>query len=175
MSAASQLGAGMTAGRFRQTPLYDRIPVAETAFLHPGQVIALQGRFSVTTILGSCVAVCLFDARRRIGGMNHFLLPHQALGSHASPRFANEAMRRLVSDMCAFGARVPDLEAKVFGGACVLDAFRGTAHIGAQNARAAMTLLEGERIPVVASDLGGDRGRRLVFHTDDGSAFIRTI
>jgi chemotaxis protein CheD len=150
--------------------------VSQPVYLHPGQLHAAAGPVTITTILGSCVAVCLFDRTRGIGGTNHYLLPHHADEASGSPRFGNVAMRRLLDDLLALGARRFELEAKLFGGACVLDAFRGNErHLGAQNVAAARMLLDAESIPVRAEDVGGRRGRKLVFRVDDGTALVKLL
>lgn len=149
-----------------------------TVYLQPGQLYAANTPTAITTILASCVAVCLFDAGRRIGGMNHFLLPH-AVGPEASPaRFGASATQLLIEQMLAKGSRVRDLQAKVFGGASVIAAVSANqdrAPLGDSNARCALEFLDQAHIPVAASDLGGRRGRKIIFHTDDGSALMKWL
>lgn len=146
-------------------------------YLPPGQILASWEPARITTILGSCVAVCVWDPELGVGGMNHFLLPRgSATTSTAAGRFGSLAVPRLIENVLAFGGRQDDLRAKVFGGACVLEAFRGgTRHLGTQNVEAAFEVLRKESIPVVAEDVGGDRGRKLVFSTSDGSAWVRAL
>jgi len=150
-----------------------------SVFLYPGQVVVAHEAAAVTTILGSCVAVCLWDPERRMGGVNHFLLPHFVAGNDvSSSRFGNVAIGRLVAGVIAPGVRRQALQAKVFGGACVIDAFRGRGdgrHLGLQNVEVALMLLRRERIPVVAEDVGGRRGRKVIFHTDTGAALVKLI
>jgi chemotaxis protein CheD len=130
----------------------------------------------LTTIVGSCVSVCLWDPSHRIGGMNHFLLPFGGGTGPASLRFGNTAIARLVESVLELGAARAGLVAKVFGGACVIDAFleRGE-HLGIRNAQAAVDALAGEGVPIVASDAGGRRGRKVVFDTADGAVWVREI
>lgn len=148
-----------------------------SAYLHPGRLLTSTEPCAVTTILGSCVSVCLFDEERGAGGINHYLLPHRTAGAAAtSPRFGGPAIRLLVDALVAHGCRKADLRAKVFGGACVIDAFHESdTPIGTQNARLALELLAAEGIAVVARDLGGARGRKLVFQTDDGAARVAVL
>lgn len=143
--------------------------------LSAGQIIASREASSVTTILGSCVSVCLWDPSTRIGGINHFLLPDKVGGDRFSARFGTVACRELLGRILALGALRSRVEAKVFGGACVLDAFRNGNHLGARNVETALGVLAEERIPVVASDVGGRCGRRLVYFTDTGDAWVKTI
>lgn len=152
-------------------------PAREAVYLHPGQVVVRDTPAAVTTILGSCVTVLLYDERRGVGGVNHFLLPHWAGTGVENARFGAAAMRQLIGGVRALGGRAPDLRAKVFGGACVLEAF-GRAdgeHLGTRNVRVAMEALRAEGIPVLAEDTGGRRGRRLLLTTDDGAALVRLI
>ena len=146
------------------------------AYLHPGRLLTSTEPCAVTTILGSCVSVCLYDERRRAGGINHYLLPHHADAAAASPRFGGTAIRLLIDALISHGCRRADLRAKVFGGASILNAPRESGlSIGAQNARLALDLLAAEGIKVVARDVGGARGRKLIFHTDDGAARVAVI
>lgn len=154
-------------------PEGDRGPRADV-YLHPGQLYVSADPSAVTTILGSCIAVCLWDPVLRVGGTNHYLLPECGSGS-SSPRFGNVAIRRLVEGMLSLGSQEQHLRAKVFGGACVLDAFVGGSHLGAKNADLGLRILREEGIPVVAEDVGGRRGRKVVFHTDSGLALVRLI
>jgi len=145
-------------------------------YLHPGQVFVSPQPAEVTTILGSCVAVCVFDPVLRVGGTNHYLLPHWVGNGTSSPRFGNVAVRCLIEKMLALGVQKQNLQAKVFGGACVIDAFHGRGdHLGTKNAELALKALRQEGIPVVADDVGGRRGRKVIFHTDTGVALVRLI
>jgi len=143
----------------------------ENVYLHPGQLYAAAHATLVSTVLGSCVAVCLWDPVARVGGMNHFLLPR---GKGA--RYAEDAMTALVDDMTRRGAFVARMVAKVFGGACVIAGFTGGRKtIGAQNTDAALQFLAAHSIPVRAEQTGGSRGRKLLFHTGTGRAYVKDI
>lgn len=147
-------------------------------FLHPGQLFASSTPHEVSTLLGSCVAVCLYDELLKMGGMNHFLLPNCPDSQKGSPRFAPGAVACLLGRMLQMGCNKSQLSAKVFGGACVLRAFRETSdvgHLGERNAEAACALLRSHGIAIAAQDTGGYQGRKLMFHTDDGSAFVKGL
>jgi chemotaxis protein CheD len=145
-------------------------------YLHPGELLAAPEPCTVTTILGSCVAACLYDAEAGIGGLTHSVLPHAPAGAVHPGRFGDRAVVELVRRLLAAGARAHALRAKLFGGACVLDAFAaGRNHLGAQNVASARDALHALAIPVVAEDVGGRRGRRLLFQTGDGTALVRTL
>lgn len=142
-------------------------------YVQPGQMRLSTGG-EITTILGSCVAVCLWS-HRGIGGMNHFLLPRDAPTPQTELRYAPTAISRLVQAMIEAGAARSTLVAKVFGGASVMASFQLPNHLGLQNAEAALRLLAAEGIAIVAQDIGGTRGRKLKFQTDDGSAIVKYL
>jgi len=152
-----------------------RQDVTQRVYLHPGQMALGSEDSSITTILGSCVAVCLHDTVQRIGGLNHFLLPRAPLGEN-STRYGDVAMRRLLDEMMMRGSQFRHLQAKVLGGACVLKANQGrAADLGRANARAALDALNDAGIPVVLEDLGGQRGRRVLFHAGSGDVQVRQL
>jgi chemotaxis protein CheD len=154
-----------------EVPVY----VREWRYLQPGQLFVAKTPTTITTILGSCVAVCLWDAERRVGGLNHFMLPMVAGSAAASPRFGNVAMNELFAKMRDAGARLPFLRARVIGGACMFEAMRSSAHLGRKNADFALDALSKRGIEVVQVEVGGNRGRKLIFNTDEGSACLTSI
>jgi chemotaxis protein CheD len=143
-------------------------------YLHAGQLAVAEVPTAITTVLGSCVAVCLHDPGSRVGGMNHFLLPLH-VDRERSPRFGTVAVPQLVEAVVRAGASRAGIVAKVFGGASVIGAFRGTRNLGEENAALALRLLGEARIPVLDMDVGGTKGRKLIFHADDGSAWVRQL
>lgn len=149
---------------------------AVVVYLHAGQLFASAEACTISTIVGSCVAVCLFDPGRRIGGANHYLLPHRFDGERANARFGQFAIDALVARMLALGCDERGLQAKIFGGASMLAPSRAPAStLGMQNVATARASLAAHRIPILAEDVGGDRGRKLLFRTDEGHAWIRTL
>jgi chemotaxis protein CheD len=143
-------------------------------FLQPGHLIVSAEPLTVTTILGSCVAVCLWDEQRRVGGINHFMLPISG-GKTASPRFGDVAMRKLLDDLRAIGARLPFLQARVFGGACMFTPMQSASHLGNKNVELALDFLSRTGVKVIEADTGGVRGRKLIFRTDEGTACLKSI
>ncbi len=146
-------------------------------YLHPGQVFASRCPARVTTVLGSCVAVCLWDRHSAVGGINHYLLPDGAADGPSPLRFGSVATPALIDEILALGAHRSGLQAKVFGGACIAVAFRGQGkrHLGAANVQSALATLAAAGIPVEARDTEGRRGRKLVFQTDGGSAWVKPL
>ena len=146
-------------------------------YLHPGQIFVTTTPATVTTILGSCVSVCLWDPLLNIGGINHYLLPTGIAAGSDRTRYGNIAIATLLEKLTRCGTQVKHLRAKLFGGACVLAAMRtnGNAHLGVKNVDIAKESLSEFGIPIVTSDVGGDRGRKLIFYPHDGSAFVRHL
>lgn len=143
-------------------------------YLHAGNVHAASAPTAITTILGSCVAVCLHDPVRKVGGMNHFLLPLHA--EHAgSSRFGAVAIPALIEALLRAGASSTSLVAKLFGGASVIGAMGQRRRLGDENVQLAEELLDEAHIPVLDRDVGGTRGRKLVLFTDEGTAWVRLL
>jgi chemotaxis protein CheD len=135
----------------------------------------VQGDFAVSddmrvvmsTILGSCVAVCLFDQQARIGGMNHFLLASDGGANPADLKYGVNAMELLINKILREGGDRRRLMAKIFGGA------RMTQHardIGESNGTFALSFLEREGIPCLSRSLGGTMARRVQFTPTTGAA-----
>lgn len=131
--------------------------------LRPGYIIVPDQPTVISTVLGSSVAVSLYDKRRKIGGMNHFLYPSIEESHKATAQYGNVAIPTLVKMMKFAGARVSGLEAQLFGGSfnftdCNKD-------IGRKNLAAARQQLARYRIKIVSQDIGGELGRKIVFNT----------
>jgi chemotaxis protein CheD len=143
-------------------------------YLHAGQVVVSAEPCIISTIVGSCVAVYLFDPVRRAGGGNHYVLPIAGGLRHASPRFGDMAVTELIARMLELGCREGDLQAKLFGGASILQASEhiGAESLGMKNVRLGRHVLYSRRIAVIAEDVGGTRGRKVVFRTDSGEAWV---
>jgi chemotaxis protein CheD len=158
-------------------PAKDAVADPVVVHLHAGQLFASAQPCILSTVLGSCVAVCLIDSVRSSGGANHYLLPMNVVGSNASARFGNVAIDQLIAKMLLLGSRRHDLQAKVFGGATTFarPGRPDTDSLGWQNVVVARRVLAAQGIPVVAEDVGGARGRKLLFRTDEGHAWIRRL
>lgn len=153
----------------------EELPASEGAacYLQPGQIVVAASDCRVTTILGSCVAVALHDPRRTFGGINHYLLPRGTSDS-ASARFGTVALPRLLREVLALGSDKSHLQAKVFGGASTLKSI-SDGGLGMANVELALAFLAAEHIPVVAQDVGGTRGRKLVFQTRTGIVWLKEL
>jgi chemotaxis protein CheD len=143
-------------------------------FLCAGQLAVHAVPVTIKTILGSCVAVCLWDRQRRIGGVNHFLLPRPGPGDVPDLRFGSVATVRLIEELCHAGATLSGLEAAVVGGGSPLPAIK-LAAVGCDNVAVALAVLHSRRIAVVRQDTGGAYGRKLLFDTRTGELLVRRL
>lgn len=141
-------------------------------FLFPGTIFADLLEYQISTVLGSCVAVCLWDQVVRRGGMNHMMLPFWNGEGLATPKYGNIAMERLLAKVLSIGCRREYLVAKVFGGANVSGTGLEVFMIGDRNITLAMEMLEEFRIPVVAKDVGGRVGRKIIMNSETGVILV---
>ncbi|MEA2491157.1 MAG: chemotaxis protein CheD [Acidobacteriota bacterium] len=146
----------------------------ERLYLHPGRSVVAMKPTVVTTILGSCISVCLWDEALRIGGITHYLLPAPIAGGGDAARFGSTAIPEVYEELRRRGATT--IIAKVFGGSTMNSLMAATgADLGSQNVAAAMNALQTLGVPVAASDTGGSIGRKLLFQTDDGTAWVKFL
>lgn len=142
--------------------------------VYPGQVFCERKPQLINTILGSCVAVCLWDRRLRFGGMNHHVLPSRPANGELSLRYGDVAVPRLIQRMLDLGSHLGDLQAKMFGGACVLGA-PGEYAVGRRNAEVAIAELYRHGIPLIACRLSGSEGVSVLQCTCCGDVWVRAI
>lgn len=155
--------------------LFDRQLGCDTVKIFPGDYYATGEELGLTTVLGSCVAACIWDPNLPVGGMNHFMLPGgggQDAGSSA--RYGLYAMEVLINELVKLGARKSNLRAKVFGGGKVLRNMT-TLNVGARNAAFVLEFLDTERIPIVARDLEDMYARKVLFMPLTGRALVKRI
>lgn len=131
----------------------------------------------IHTLLGSCVAVCLYDRASSIGGMNHILLPGKADLKHFDnvTRYAINAMELLINKIMGLGGKRHNLVAKVFGGAHIVPEISPKNGMGTKNSQFVLSFLQTESIAVVSKDIGGRDTRKIYFHTDTGDVFLKRI
>jgi len=144
-------------------------------YLLPGALKYSRKPMEITTLLGSCVSVCLWDSNLKIGGMNHYMMPFWNGTGLASPKFGNIAIEKLINSLLNLGSKRHDIVAKVFGGAAVLNSSECIFNIGERNINIQENILKQSGITVVAKSLGGDRGRKLIFNTDTGVVRMKFI
>lgn len=141
----------------------------EEVTLWAGDIVVRTEPTLLTTVLGSCIAVCLYDSLRHFGGMNHYLLP---TGGHTG-KHGDWATTELIKRMLNQGSNLANLQAKIFGGSSPLCLNQGTWSVGAANEAVARQVLLDYDIPVVAERVGRKAGMRLIFENWTGTAWVR--
>ncbi len=152
-------------------------PTRPERILLIGDVHASATPLALCTLLGSCIAVCLFDPVTHVGGMNHFALP-DAPDLSARPRasrFGLPAMTQLLGALMRVGGAANRLLATIVGGGRLLAVADAVNDITQRNITFARSFLADRRIQVVAEDTGGSCGRQVRFHTDTGGVFVRRL
>jgi len=152
--------------------------------IQPGEFYASGEDVVISTILGSCVSACMYDPVLRVVGMNHFLLSNKRYSKDMqfyltdAGRYGINAMELVINEMLKLGARRENLRAKAFGGSSLLGLTPQSDNffcVGEVNSRFIMEFLKNERIPLVASNMGGDKGRVIRFSSADFSVLMRSI
>ncbi|MEO5355803.1 MAG: chemotaxis protein CheD [Nitrospirae bacterium YQR-1] len=144
-------------------------------FLYPGTLLADRSPYAITTVLGSCISVCLWDMQLKCGGMNHYLLPLWNGEGLASPKYGNIAIIKLIEKVVSFGCNRRNIQAKVFGGAAIMQNSSGLLNVGERNIMIAQDLLAEEKIMIAGSDIGGNQGRKIIFNTETGVVLVKKV
>ncbi|MFA6189514.1 MAG: chemotaxis protein CheD [Sulfuricurvum sp.] len=144
-----------------------------STFIHVGQIHVDTAPTAISTVLGSCVAVCLYDASLGIGGMNHYLLPFWNGNGLQSPKFGNISIPKLIEVMVAKGSTPKSMEAKIFGGASMNIGVNDSMMIGQKNIMVAREILKEYKIAIVAEDIGGQNGRKIQFDLQRGKVLLK--
>jgi chemotaxis protein CheD len=140
--------------------------------LTPGNLFTCGDQAMISAVLGTCVAVCLHDRRLKIGGMNHFQYPKSGLFGSPSNEYGDVAITALINKLCRMGSRKEDLEAQIFGGGELSGVSRWGGGTGVKNVKIARKILKKNGINIVSEDVGGSKGRRLIFHTGTNEALV---
>ena len=146
--------------------------------IKPGEW-AIERQRPISTLLGSCVAVCLIDTGLPMAGMNHFMLPQMKKGAHADEDMllaGDACMEALLNAMLAQGAAKHRIKAKAFGGGTVIDAnLPSSLSIGKRNSDFTREWLDRENIPLTASDLLGPWSRKVLLVPGNGDAYCKRV
>ena len=139
---------------------------------------AVDGERPLSTLLGSCIAVCLFDPLLKIGGINHFLLPEIRRHKHGdvdSLLSGNFAMEALLNALLVKGVKKARLQAKAFGGGTIIETNSRAPSVGIRNAEFAKTWLAREAIPLLSSDFLGPWSRKIIFLPFNGEVYCKRM
>ena len=139
----------------------------------PGEFFVFADDILIMTTLGSCIAACLWDRERRVGGLKHFMLP-DADGAADSGRYGAFAMELLVNELIKLGASRMTMEAKVFGGGAVIGGMN-SLNVGERNTRFVLDYLKTERIAVVSKDVLDVYPRKVCFLPASGKAMVKRL
>jgi chemotaxis protein CheD len=152
---------------------YDAHFQNEAVKVLPGEFFVHDEDILIMTTLGSCIAACLWDREKRVGGMNHFLLPDGGGGSD-SGRYGSFAMELLIGELIKRGATRSTMEAKVFGGGAVISGMN-TINVGERNTAFVLDYLRTERITVVSKDVLDIHPRKVCFLPHSGKAMVKRL
>jgi chemotaxis protein CheD len=152
---------------------YDNHFRNEAVKVLPGEFFVHDEDILIMTTLGSCIAACLWDRDRRIGGMNHFMLPDGG-GAADSGRYGSFAMELLINELIKRGATRSTMEAKVFGGGAVISGMN-SINVGERNTAFVMDYLRTERITVVSKDVLDIYPRKVCFLPRSGKAMVKKL
>jgi len=145
----------------------EKVIKLEKVFVLGGTVVVKVVPSELTTILGSCVSVCLWDKKIKTGGMNHYLLP-ETVNDAKSLDGGIDATRFLIQSMIRKFSTLKNMEAKIYGGANRFFVEKSFLNVGMQNVEAAKFALDEAGIPIVFQDTGGKAGRKIYFNTLTG-------
>jgi chemotaxis protein CheD len=151
-----------------------------TVFLKPGEMVLSLQPAAITTLLGSCVAVTFFSKRLGLGAICHALLPScrrdEPCCHTETGKYIECAIETMLQEFNGRGILNSEIEAKLFGGSDMFDTVDGRRlSVGRQNQEMALKMLEKACVRIVTQDLGGPRGRKIIFHTHTGDVFLKRM
>lgn len=152
----------------------------ELVTIFPGEFHATGQERVIYTLLGSCISVVLYDPVKKVGGMNHFMLPDtidkERFYLSKSGKYGMYAMELLINELIKLGGVKKNFKAKVFGGGSVLGSKVGhVSKVPENNIRFAFAFLEEEKIPLIASNIGGNAARKVYFFTKESRILLKRI
>lgn len=151
-----------------------------TIYLKPADLHVSEEPSRVVTVLGSCVSVTLYNRRLRVGAVCHGALARCRLHQDCSPkckhrfRFMDCAIGYMIRRFHRLGIANSEIEVKLFGGADTFGSNRDNA-VGAMNIKVSLEILEREKLKIVAADVGDSFGRKLIFFTHTGIAYVKRL
>ncbi len=151
----------------------DTYPTPVDYFLEPGYIFVAAKPAMISGVLGSGVSVCIYDRKRKTGGMNHFKYPFIGEKRMSTAIYGNVSTLALIRMMIKDGSKRKHLEAQIFGGAHNLSLSK--KNIGRENIMMAKRILARERIDLVSEDVGGEKGRKVVFNTSKNEVAVMKV
>lgn len=145
-------------------------------FLLPGEISVSKKPHEISTILGSCISVILYNKRHKFGGMNHYMLPTMTSNStNTGGKYGDYAIETLLKMMLAADPIKSNIDAMVFGGGHVVGHLSSGAGVAEKNIAKAFELLKQHGIRIIKKDIGGNNGRKVLYKSWDNSVEIRKI
>jgi len=141
--------------------------------LQPGYILVPDNSVSISAVMGSGVSICIFDREKRIGGMNHFIFPYIATKGKTTALYGNVATTTLIKMMLARESSIKYLEAQIYGGAYHPE--NNNEDIGRDNIEIARKILSKNRISITSQDVGGEKGRKVVFNTSTNEVAVLKV
>ncbi len=143
-------------------------------FLNPGELIFSTKPIIIKTVLGSCVAVCLYDKEKKYGGMCHFLLP-ETQGNNISTKYGDIAIQTLINKFISSGSNIKSLEASIIGGAFIIFDEKEIFFIGDRNVEIAAQILRKNDIRIKSVNTGGEHGKKVQFNTSTNQIIVQSL
>jgi len=141
----------------------------------PSELFVSKEPHTIITILGSCVAICIWDKQLMFGGANHYMLPLWNGNGLATPKYGNIAIGMLLEKMLRSGSDKKNLVTKIFGGAKMLQDHSNIFNIGERNVQVANDICKKEEISIISASTGGVKGRKIYFNTQTGEVYQKYL
>ncbi len=141
-----------------------------------GEYVVVENPMKISTLgLGSCIGTVIYDEIRKISGMSHIMLPFRINPEDKLGKYADTALPAMINDMVEKGALRPRMKAKLAGGASLFDFKDDHLKIGDRNAEAVEQILAQQNIRIIGKDVGGHRGRTIVFDPTTTELHIKMV
>ena len=159
----------------------DKLPVH---YLRPGELHIGDHPGIVTTVLGSCISVTMFNRRRKIGAICHGLMPERTEMRSSGRdngdgfKYVDYSIKYMIDYFRSYGIGPSEIEVKLFGGADMFPAGEGDPKylsVGKKNVITALSTLKREGMAVQSRDTGGIQGRKLHFYLHTGDVFLKKL
>ncbi|MFN3412236.1 MAG: chemotaxis protein CheD [Exilispira sp.] len=145
-------------------------------FLNPGELIISKEPVIIKTVLGSCVAVCIYCKKQKIGAICHYLLPVCPDIANPSTKYGDIAINLMIKKLKEeYHCEIIELKAYIIGGAFIVFDEKQVFFVGEQNVEIAKKVLDKHKIPIIYTDVLGERGKRVIFNTETGEIKVSII
>ena len=150
------------------------IAKCEKYYLRPGYIYVAKEPTVITTVLGSCVSVCMYDKKNKYGGMNHYLLPKRQEKDEPTSKFANISIIQLYKAFIELNSNPNDLTAQIIGGAFA-EGSLDSKYIASKNVLVCKKILNSLDVKTISEDIGGILGRKVIYFTETNESIITKL